>query len=153
LNMGDKYNPATQPFHTTNAILAFCLHMAGVPWHDNRHAVRVYYSAQILNKMVNGYGEPFYKGWELEKAVEHAYKNNKRGHVEYAFERTPRIKPLCIAFSEQEDQFEDDTKRTLTQVIQEILYTKAADDIKLVRLACVFLKTRVPFMELWKHQV
>ena len=60
------------PFTTTNAILAYCLNLAGVPFENDARPCRVIYSEEIIKKFVNGSGEPIYKGWELDKATEDA---------------------------------------------------------------------------------
>src|SRR5215475_4412504 len=97
------------PFNTQNAILAYCLHMAGVPWADPEKPIKVLYSADILNKFTNGQGEPIYKGWELEEAVADAHKKGLRGHVEYVFERTPRLNLLLKTFTNQVTELEEGT--------------------------------------------
>ena len=95
------------PYNTTNAILAYCLHMAGVPWSNPEKPIKVLYSADILNKFTNGSGEPIYKGWELEDAVRDAQQKGRRGHIEYVFARTPRLEVLLKAFVEQAKQLEE----------------------------------------------
>ena len=97
---------AQQPYHTSNAMLALCLHMAGVPWENDHQACKVLYSAAILNKFHNGNGEPRYKDWELGQAVEDAHRTGRRGHVEYIFRRTERLPILLKAFTDQVDEIE-----------------------------------------------
>jgi hypothetical protein len=149
-------SPGDQPFTTSNAILAYCLHLAGVPWEKDTRAARVFYSVDILNRFKNGTGDPYYKGWELEKAVEHAHKTGRRGHVEYAFKRTERLSALLRAFSEQQRQLDEDTGyvHEVVSAITKLVYNRAMEqDVAMVRLACVLLKARSQFMDIWKGQV
>ncbi len=149
-----QIKPGQSPFSTSNAILAYCLHLAGVPWENDKHPIRVLYSAEILNKFKNGSGEPFYKGWELEKAVEHAHKTKKRGHVEYCFACTPRLSKLLKAYRQQcleleaKDGFLHEYVAELSKQLPQM-----EPDIAMVRLACVFMQKRVEFMEKWEHQI
>ncbi len=145
--------PGDTPFHTSNAILAYCLHLAGVPWANDKHPIRVLYSAEILNKFTNGSGEPRYKGWGLEKAVVDAHKTKRRGHVEYCFESTPRLGKLLKAYRKQCDDLEA-RDGYLHELIHDIANQPTTEpDIELLRLACVLLQKRMDFMELWQHQV
>jgi len=141
-------------FTTSNAILAYCLHMAGVPWYNNNSAARVFYSVDILNKFTNGSGEPYYKGWELEKAVEHAHRTGRRGHVDYVFRRIPRLEILLKAYKEQADYLETaegDANAVVTGLVQRA--ASMEPDVLAVRVACVFLKMRAEFMDIWRAQV
>jgi hypothetical protein len=149
-----QLKPGETPFSTSNAILAYCLHLAGVPWENDRHPVRVLYSAPILNKFTNGSGEPFYKGWELEKAAAHAHKTKRRGHVEYCFQNTPRLGKLIKAYKAQCDDLEI-KDGFLHQVVRDLAshISEMEPDIAMVRLACIFLQKRMEFMEIWEHQI
>jgi hypothetical protein len=147
-----ELKPGDQPYNTSNAILAFCLHMAGVPWMDNYPPVRVLYSAAILQGFTNGTGEPYYKGWTLEKAVEHAHKTGRRGHVEYIFKRTDRLPVLTKAYRDQVEQLEK-AEGFAHELVKEISMKSMPSDVMMLRLACIFLKMRVPFMEMWQHAV
>ena len=146
--------PGDTPFNTSNAILAYCLHLAGVPWENSTHPAKVLYSAEILAKFRNGSGQPFYQGWEFEKAVEHAHKTGRRGHVEYIFQRTPRLGKLLKAYRDQVDDL-DKKDGYLHEFVRDLSsqLTEIEPDIAMVRMACIFLQKRMEFMELWKHQV
>ena len=128
--------------------------MAGSPWADNFQPARVYYSPDILNKFVNAAGEPIYKGWELEDAVKDAYKKGRRGHVEYMFQRHPRLPILLKAFVDQSDYLKN-AEGTADSVITALVQQAATiePDVLAVRMACVFLKMRAEFMEIWKVQI
>jgi hypothetical protein len=128
--------------------------MAGVPWSNKDKPIKVLYSADILNKFTNGSGDPIYKGWELEKAVEDAHRNGLRGHVEYVFQRTPRLELLLSAFKRQSDELEkaEGYAHDLVLRVSQHLGT-AGWDVTMVKLACIFLKMRVPFMEKWQDMI
>jgi len=149
-----KITRGQTPFNTQNAILAYCLHMAGVPWHNPDRPIRVLYSAEILNKFTNGSGEPIYKGWELEAAVRDAHKKGLRGHNEYVFERVPRLPVLLRAFSDQVDEIENGEGFAHEQVNKATaLIGTAGWDVTMMRLACIFLKMRLPFMDKWRDMI
>lgn len=147
-------DPKTLPFSTSNAILAYCLHMAGVPWDNPHHSCRVYYSKELLNKFTNGQGEPAYRGWELEKAVEHAHKHGKRGHVEYFFQRTPRLDILLKTFTEQVKELKEKdgyAHELIAEIVEQM--TDHLTDTGMMRLMCVLLTLRKQFMDMWEAQV
>jgi hypothetical protein len=128
--------------------------MAGVPWHDPDRPIRVLYSADILNKFTNGSGDPIYKGWSLEDAVRDAHKKGLRGHIEYVFERVPRLDILLAVFKRQVSELESAegfAHEIVLKVTQSI--GTAGWDVTMVRLACVFLKMRLPFMEKWQDMI
>lgn len=139
------------PFKTGNAILAYCLHLAGVPWHDVNNPIMVIYSPEILNKFTNGEGKPIYKGWELREAIKDAHDKGRRGHITYLFKKVPRLSLLLKAYSRQ---VKDLTEKTgyLHELVQDVSQD-SEPDIMLVRLACIFLKMRVPFMEKWQDMI
>jgi len=145
--------PGETPFNTSNAILAYCLHLAGVPWDNDKHPCKVLYPESVLNKFVNGSGQPFYKGWVYEEAVKHAHKTKKRGHIEYCFAFTPRLGKLLKAYRKQVAELET-RDGFLHEVIAEVANDKSIEpDISTLRQACILLHGRLDFMELWEHQV
>lgn len=156
--------PAQLPFDTNDAILAYCLHLSGVPYYDDTHPIKVIYSAEILDKFRNGADQPIYKGWALEDAVKDAHKRGLRGHVQYFFQRSPRLSKLLKAYRDQCYEIErPDSQEYLHEVVAKLVAqlsganpgvtTRIDPDVATMRLACVLLKMRVAFMELWKHQV
>ena len=149
-----KIKPGESPFSTSNAILAYCLHLAGVPWENETHPVKVLYSEAIMDKFTNGAGQPFYKGWEFEKAVEHAHKTKKRGHIEYCFAHTPRLSKLLKAYKQQIADLEN-KDGYLHEIVRDLAgqLTEIEPDIATLRLACIFLQKRMDFMALWEHQI
>lgn len=142
------------PFNTNNAILAYCLHMAGVPWHDENRPLRVLYSVDILNKFANGSGEPMYKGWPLEDAVRDAHNRGLRGYIQYVFQRVPRLETLLGAYRRQSQEIEQGTGYAHELVARvSKAFGQGNDDVAMVRLACIFLKMRLPFMAKWQDMI
>ena len=154
--------PGDTPFYTTNAILAYCLHLAGVPWYENNKPCKVLYSMAILQKFTDNNGKSLYKGvmnaqgqrWMLEEATKDAYKRQLRGHVEFVFQRIPRLQKLLKAYRDQENQLKEGTGY-LHDLIAGIVtqFMDGEQDILTLRLACIMLKMRPGFMDLWTHQV
>jgi hypothetical protein len=152
----ETINTAYQPFHTTNAILAFCLWRAGVPFWTPEEPCKVVYSIDIIRKFVNGAGKPIFEGWELKKATEAAHKRGLRGRVVYIFRPTIRLSELLKSFTDQEKGLARDdisVEAIIKGIVARWFDGKMENDEALLRLACVDLKTRVEFMELWTKQV
>ena len=149
-----RIKPADAGYKTTNAILAYCLHLAGVPWLDDRHPVMVLYSAAILRGFTNTEGKPIYQGWEFEKAVVDAHKKGRRGHVQYKFQQTPRLKRLLKEYTAQSARLESETGY-VHEIVHDLIaqFPELEPDVAMMRLACIMLKSRLAFMELWTHQV
>lgn len=142
------------PFKTGNAILAYCLHMAGVPWHDYDNPIKVIYSPEILNKFTNGSGNPIYKGWELEDAVKDAHAKGLRGHITYIFQKTPRLDMLLRAYSVQVKELEEGEGKAHELILKVSKGLSTAGwDVTMVKMACIFLKMRIPFMEKWQDMI
>lgn len=152
----ETINAAYQPFQTTNAILAFCLWRAGIPFWTPEQPCVVVYNLEIIRKFVNAAGKPIFEGLELKKAADAAHKRGLRGRVVYIFRPTIRLSELLKAFNDQEKGLARDDI-TVEAIIKEIVAQwfdgKIENDEALLRLACVDLKTRVEFMELWTKQV
>lgn len=109
-----------------------------------------------MRKFKNGNSEPVFKGWELEKAILEAHKRGMMGQVLYVFRPTIRLQALCDAFRNQESELAR-ADVTVEGLIKEIINAfsdgKCEVDEVLLRLACIDLKTRVEFMELWRKQI
>jgi len=152
----DQVSKAHQPFHTNNAILAFCLWRAGVPFWEPKQPCMVVYTLDMIRKFVDGRGEPVFKGWDFDTpVVKEAHKRGFLGRVTYIFIPTERLKTLLMAFKDQEEKLREaipvaDIVKTVVTVWSDGMME---DDEALLRLACIDLKTRVEFMELWRKQV
>ena len=133
-----------QPFHTTDAILAFSLYLAGVPFYEERRPCINIYDENILRKLG-------FINVSIEDGVRKAISRKKKGHVEYGFERTPELQSLLQAYKDQEDRLQSD-EGTAAEVVQRLAeqLKDGVNPFTIVRLACVILKMRVKFVSLWQ---
>lgn len=142
-------NPADEPFHTQEAILAFCLDIAGCEFADpNRPCINLF-DADILGKLS-------YRGKPLWEGAQEAWKDARKGHVEYVFRMTPRLLDLVRAYREQAAEIEKPGGNATAIVIGLLGAWKSGailDDEALLRIACVNLKTRIDFVNIWKAMV
>lgn len=147
--------PGENPLNTQNALLAYCLHIAGVPWLDDKHPCRVIYSPEIVRKFRNGSGEPAYKGREFNLAtVAQVHKDGWRGHVEFMFAYSPRTKALIKEYKKQVEYL-DKADGYLHELTSDLAkqFGQIEPDVALMRLSCVILRSRPDFMDLWTHQI
>lgn len=144
----ERFGSSQLPFSTSDAILAFSLCMAGVPFADERRPCLNIYDEEILNKL--GFGG---RSLTLKEAAELALKRKKKGHVEYAFARTPDLRRLLKVYSEQQKELATGTG-TAAEVTKRILLSfvdnKVGLDEVLIRLACINAKMKTQFMSLWQ---
>ena len=133
------------PFHTTDAILAFSLYLAGVPFYEERKPCINIYDENILKRLG-------LTGMSIEDGVKRALATKKKGHVEYGFKRTPSLNGLLRAYKQQEEYLRD-AEGTAVAVVNRL-----ASDLKdgvnpetVVRLACTILKMRVQFVNIWQQ--
>jgi len=134
------------PFHTTDAILAFSLYLAGVPFYEDRKPCINIYDENILKRLG-------FVGLSIEDGVRKALSKKKKGHVEYGFKRTPELHFLLQAYKNQETQLQED-EGTAVDVFTRLvasLREDASNPMTLVRLCCVILKMRVKFVNLWQE--
>lgn len=161
-NTPQVLNPADiQPFATTNAVLAYCLYKAGVPWSDpSRPCWNVYDRATLFRigggeKDANGNvtNPSRFKGMSDEAATKAAFEAGEKGRVEFLFRMVPPLSGLLRAFTEQENELRDGdgtAAEVSMRLVREFGEGKMAEDELLLRLACVDLKMRGQFMNLWK---
>jgi len=149
-----RIKPTEAGYNTTNALLAYCLHLSGVPWLDQKHPVRVLYSADTLRGFTDVTGKPIYQGWEFEKAVVDAHKTGRRGHTQYKFQWTPRLKRLLKVYKDQEKSLAKDTG-FVHEIVRDLVsqFSSIEPDVAMMRLSCIMLQSRLSFMDLWRHQV
>lgn len=148
----DTSNPL--PFSTTDAILALCLRMAGVPmWLPPMNV----YTVDILDRL--GYTG---RGLTLRQAAVEADKNKARGRIEYWFTKTPELPDLLKIYHDQENEIKSEDKDVdAGERIREIMSkaTNVPDDGSeqmdereaLIRLFCIALKMFVPFKNQYKE--
>lgn len=82
--MPKVYTAGDLPLNTSNAALAFCLYIAGIPFQDDNCPLSNVYDAEILRKLG-------YERTPIEEAVGLAFAAGHKGHVEYGFQRALRI--------------------------------------------------------------
>lgn len=135
------------PFSTTDAILAFSLYLAGVPFFDDNKPCINIYDVNILQRLgFTGQGLP------LEDAVRAAVKNKKKGHLEWAFKQVPELDRFLSAYRKQAKEVEAGEGKLYAHILE--IATEVSDpNERVVRMACLILKMRVQFINLWQKQV
>jgi hypothetical protein len=146
------------PFKTSDAILAICLYMAGVPeWIPPTNE----YDELILKRL--GYG-----GLKLIEAARKAAARKDRGRVEYWYEKTKELDYFLKCYSDQEAEIsakgdDIDAGERIRQIMAKATRPEEErSDIPgpimdereaLIRIFCIVLKFRVPFVNRWKEAV
>jgi hypothetical protein len=137
------------PFHTADAVLAFSLYLAGIPFYDDTRPCINIYDENILKRLG-------FVGLELEEGVRRAVAKKKKGHLEYAFQRTPALSMLLKAYQEQSLALQND-EGTAVDVVHRLLKDLTTETevspFTIIRLACVILKMRIKFVNLWQQIV
>lgn len=138
-----------QPFSTSDVILACALFSAGCEPVDPNHPCTNLFDEEILGKLG-------YRGMSLQEAAEAAWNDEKKGHVQYHLKLTERALHLIRAFREQSDEIEKGEGKAFV-LLAKILGLFQAGAIQLdetiLRCACVNLKTRGEFVNVWKKMV
>lgn len=147
--MDKKQLRAQQPFSTSNAILAFCLRIAGVPPADQNRPCFNLYDVEILKRLG-------YTGKTIEDGARQAMTEGKKGHVEYQFQRTKQLGALCKAFAAQEAEItadgpEIDVAEFMRGIMEKLDGGQMTPAEGLVRIGCVVLKLRGAFLNAWKN--
>lgn len=138
-----------QHFKTQEAILAFCLDIAGCEFLDTNQPCVNLYDEEILSKLS-------YRGKKVWDAAQEAWRDVKKGHVEYVLKMTPRLLDLIKAYRDQCAELERAGGNATTIFLGLMGSWKAGaimDDEAMLRIACVNLKTRGDFMNIWKKMV
>lgn len=138
-----------QHFKTTEAILAFSLDIAGCEFLDPGQPCANIFDAEILGKLG-------YRGKPLWEAANEAWEHEQKGHVEYIFKQTPRLLELIRAYREQCDEIAKPGGNATNLIEGIILGSESGSqlmDEAILRVACVILKTRGDFMNIYKKMV
>lgn len=136
-----------QGYQTQNLALATTLATCGVPFYEadgKLCPVLNIYSPEIIRAMRDQHGLPRYKGWQLEKAVRHAWENGREGRVVFCFQRTPELEQIVSAYNAQRAAIEKEEPSTEPLNI---------DPAEAARLACQFSHNRKFLRDAWKHPV
>lgn len=144
----DRIGPAQQPFELSDGILAFCLYLAGVPFLTTRNR----YSVETFRKL------GFTGEIDLCETALRCVEENLKGDLKYLFAKSPELRGLLKIFSEQQELIKKEKgKLEAKDVIRELMESFSRADISLeealMRVACVILKLRGPFLNRWKDQV
>lgn len=153
--MKKKNKAHERPLNTQNALLAYCLHLAGIPWEDERHPCRVLYTPEMIRNFKDASGESIYKGKDFTReTVALVHKEGWRGHVEFMFAYTPRLGLLTKEFKKQ-SEYLDSATGYLHELVSglAVQFKELEPDIAIMRMSCTILKSRPDFVELWQHQV
>ena len=145
-----KLSPSQIPFTTTDAILAFCLYISGVPFQNPKRPLRNEYDIEILKKL--GYSGEV----NLLEVAKDALERGKRGRIRYVFKNVPELKSLLKIFTEQEKEIaapgkEVDAAQWEADLLQKVANGKMEPREARLRLNCVSLKTNVLFRNIWKE--
>jgi hypothetical protein len=137
--MEKQLTAADVPFTTDNAMLAFCLRLAGVPT-AHPHCVNIY-NAEILKRLG-------YSGRSLEDATREAVAAGKKGNVRFQFKRVKGLSKLTKAFAAREKEI---TAEGQNEDVSAFVarFVESAEDR--VGLGCVILKLRGGYMNQWKN--
>lgn len=143
----NRIGPAQQPFELSDGILAFCLYLAGVPFLTTRNR----YSAETFR------GLGLRGEFDLCEAALQCVEENLKGDLKYLFGKTPDLRELIRIFSEQQELIKQAKgKLEAKDVIRKLMERFARHEIcleeTLMRIACVILKLRGPFLNRWKDQ-
>jgi hypothetical protein len=105
-----------------------------------------FYDKDILTKLgLTG------QGLTLREAVERAVERKKKGHVLYAFKRTPKLRMLLKAYRTQAKIIDDDTVHgTAAQAVARVMGDNLPADT-IIKLGCLLLKMRVQFGNMWRE--
>lgn len=92
----------------------------------------------------------------IQEAAEAAWHDEKKGHVQYHLKLTERTLHLIRAFREQNEEVEKGEGKAF-DLLAKILGLFQAGAIQLdetiLRVACINLKTRGEFVNVWKKMV
>lgn len=142
-----RFGAAQQPFELQDGIVAFCLYLAGVPFLTTRN----------LYKKENFIAHGFKGEVDLCEAALECVERNLKGKLEYLFAQSPELKGLLKVFSEQAAEIQTEKKdKQARDVIRDLMESFSREEISLeetvMRLACIILKLRSPFLNKWKER-
>ncbi len=137
------------PFRTDDAILAFALYIAGVPFF--RPPTNSFTEIQLKRLGLGGIS--------VLDAAKAAWKRKDRGSVEYWFEKTPELPHFLKAYKDQCEVIDrkeaEDGGEHLRGIMAKAANVPVQIDEReaLLRIAVVVLKGRIPFVNQWKDSV
>lgn len=142
----ERLGPAQQPFELSDGILAFCLYLAGLPFLTTRNL----YTAEIF-KALGFKGEI-----DLCETAQECVEQSIKGKVQYLFRKTPELRTLLKIFSDQQERVktgEGDAKDVIRELMERFSRDEMSLEETLLRISCIILKLRGPFLNRWKEEV
>jgi hypothetical protein len=141
------YTSGDMPLNTSNAALAFCLYIAGIPFLDEKQPLTQTFDAEILRKMG-------YKNTPIEKAVQLAFTAKQKGHVEYGFKRELRIGEAFGGFKLMESMIDSDAPAI--ELVRTMMERHAAGLLSkweaISGATCAILKRWREELKVWEQQ-
>lgn len=138
-----------QSYSTSDAILAITLFLSGCEPVDIRQPCTNLFDAEILKNL--GYG-----GEKIGEAAEKAWRDRKKGHVQFHLKLNERTQELIRIHRDQMEKIEEGEGTAfvmLADIARDFAKGAMAVDELIMRTACINLKTRGEFVNLWKKMV
>lgn len=161
--MSEVHSSGDQPFSTSEKILAFCLYMAGCEMIPGT-PINLF-DPEILFKIGGGQRDPKTKettkqsrfaGLSPWDAAQEAWKEHAEGHVEFQFMLTQECHDLIKVYRDQREKMKESDAKGSEMAIEIIASAVAGSMLTneaLLRLACLAVKLRPDFLNLWKDVV
>lgn len=154
-----------ETFDTRESLLALCLILAGAePAEETQPAFNLF-DEEILFKIGGGMKDERtgeitrpsrFSGMTLEAAANQAWQEKARGDVGHILKMSPRLSALSQAYHDQCKQIEKldgNAQSLIVKIIAQHELGGILQDEMILRIACVILKTRGSFMNVWKEMV
>ena len=157
------------PYCTDDAILANCLLVAG--FKETALSPRNIYTEEILFKAGGGKEDESgkiirssrFSGMKLIEGAKTAWRERLKGRVEYHFEHSPEIAYFVAAYRDQSALiFASGEDMDAGKAVRDLMHLASEGDEQgvkmdereaLLRVLCVVLKLRIPYVNRWKNVV
>lgn len=145
----DVFGPEIQGFGTNDAILAFCLRIAGLPFVDEKAPLKNLYDLEMV-KNIPGLDV---RGLTLHQAVEKAFTQKKTGAIRFLFKRAKELGELLKAFEDEKKIIAARDGDIAERVMELMIATGMNEHERVLRVACVILTARTEFNGMWRKIV
>lgn len=138
-----------QSFDTREALLALSLSLAGCEPLDATQPCFNLFDEDILAKLG-------YRGEKLFPSALEAWEQKEKGDVGYVFKMSPRLPELIKAYRDQckqIDELDGPAQILIVKIFAQHELGGILQDEMILRVACVILKTRGQYVNLWKQMV
>jgi hypothetical protein len=134
---------------TGDGVLAFAMHLSGVPFADESLWCVNYYTADILRKLG-------YSGLSMREGAIRAVKDGKPGVLRFMLARPEN--EVIEAYAEQEREItaegtDVEAQVVLRQLLEDYRAGARPYGETVAKIACLILKMRIQFMNAWKDTV